>query len=558
MHYIKREKNIKASSVETAIKRELKRSGEEPKFHPNTKLSISVEACIAGVLLYYDRIAAPMSDLDMLELAKKAFPEHCKTLSENWCHGFRKRWSPWLKKRKASAMDIQRVASLTKVNIDGFISSIDRYWTMINASDGKCLVNADEVPCSYAGIDPTRVYTAFGRPKSGSLNSRKDDVRTFIPFTAATGQLLMLVVVFKTAGTNEIASVFVPEEWASKRHPPFEVYYAATTSGYINGSLWKEILSKFHLVSLKRFGIGGCVLLTDNLAAHVSIPNVRHAVSLNIHPWLIPPHSSHFLQPNDNGVNAVAKSSAFKAKSREIRSSVLRGITPSAIISRVLLDAITSSITPQVIRASWARVGIWPWDPELIRSNAEPYLAKQPISSSPAVQTNIRESMMQLASSSFETYHPTPVKKVRVKANARNCYTPADLFANHEAKEKAKLEKKTKAAAKKADVFARKDANLSKKALNIARRSTLEEETPPKKMKGVAAVSPSTCFKCKLVPPPRTSWYSCSVAKDQRLCYSCYKQLEKDALHSQLCPLCCTNFCKSKITYPGDSDKDPI
>ena len=108
MKHIQGEENIVASSVETAIKRELKRKDQVVKAHLNNALDTSLEACIAGVLLHLDRLAVPMTQ-GTVGLGEEVIPEERKTLTLTWVRDFKMRWSQWLTKRDTGATEPERV-----------------------------------------------------------------------------------------------------------------------------------------------------------------------------------------------------------------------------------------------------------------------------------------------------------------------------------------------------------------------------------------------------------------------------------------------------------------
>jgi hypothetical protein len=111
----------------------------------------------------------------------------------------------------------------------------------------------------------------------------------------------------------------------------------------------------------------------DNLSAHVNPSTIRHCNERNLKCWFIPAHTSHILQPNDNGVNAVLKSGVVRERDEEIRACILHGKAPSHIVSAVILHILEFKLTEAVIIGSWERTDIWPWNPDLIRELCAPY-----------------------------------------------------------------------------------------------------------------------------------------------------------------------------------------
>jgi hypothetical protein len=306
---IKNRIDMKEESVLSAIKRLPKEISEVTKTHPNNRFDIVDEAYIAAIILRLDKLGTPMKDSELLKLAQETIGVGGPSLTNKWLRGFRERWNIWLHSSRSSAMQAERINTLRLKDVEGFLASWHKMERKI-LSNGSNLVIAE-------------------------------------------------------------TKIVLPEGWSDSRKHPFKVVYAATAKGYVTTALWGAIMKEFHLVCLQKFDLRGCVLLVDNLAAHVNPENVAECAKNNIWMWMIPPHTSHAIQPNNNGVNAVAKSMAHKKRDQEIRASVIRGITPSSVVSTILLDVIAKSVTKTVIKASWKRTGIWPWNPELITELCE-------------------------------------------------------------------------------------------------------------------------------------------------------------------------------------------
>jgi hypothetical protein len=114
--------------------------------------------------------------------------------------------------------------------------------------------------------------------------------------------------------------------------------------------------------------------------------------------------------------------------------NIIRGITPTAVVSSILLDAIEASITKRVVRASWYRTGIFPWNPEMIWSIAEPYLPAEPKTLSPNPRQLSKDILTSLATVVFEQNQLTPTKRARVRADATKVYTFQEIADRSEEK----------------------------------------------------------------------------------------------------------------------------
>jgi hypothetical protein len=438
-------------------------------------------------------------------------------------------------------MEPDRINSLTEEAVERFISSFESVKLKI-MENGENLVNADEVPCTYVGATTAKVYSAFGAARTGQMQAKELDVRTFVPFTAANGKLLMVVLIFKTRKKGQDFAdtpIYVPEKWAARRKKPFEVYYCSTSKGFVNNIMWKSILEAYWVVSLKHFPTDkGSVLLLDNLAAHVNAENVRFALNKNIYVWTIPAHTSHVLQPNDNGVNAVAKSKSFTARDHEMRASIIRGMTPSSVISAVLLDVLECAITPKVVRCAWSRTGLFPWDPELIRDLCAPYIQNRTNSASPDPTASPIDLLVQGVKHMFESYQNTPVVRARVPRNSPKCHTSEDILLVDNSKRTLIAAKEQARMLRDQAKTEKEAATAAKKKQNYERKSELEHTRQAKKFMVANTDHENSCLFCNSTRVLGSSWRTCGAAGHKGMCSSCSRKSELNADPVPWCPEC--------------------
>lgn len=71
-----------------------------------------------------------------------------------------------------------------------------------------------------------------------------DDLRAVLPFVAASGKVWMLVLIFAGKEDRKFKSVYFRNEDGNS-HGSFPILYATTSSGYITGELWLDIIDRF-------------------------------------------------------------------------------------------------------------------------------------------------------------------------------------------------------------------------------------------------------------------------------------------------------------------------
>ena len=138
-------------------------------------------------------------------------------------------------------------------------------------------------------------------------------------------------------------------------------------SGWSNSSLFETFL-KSHFtpyVNARRKEGEPVILIYDGHKSHVSIPVIKHARANNIILFVLPAHTSHFLQPLDVGVFSPMKAYYNGACSRYLREH------PGEVITRYNLthligEAYLHTVTQANLQAGFRATGIHPFHPERV------------------------------------------------------------------------------------------------------------------------------------------------------------------------------------------------
>ena len=126
---------------------------------------------------------------------------------------------------------------------------------------------------------------------------------------------------------------------------------------------------KLHFEALTRDKANGSgrILICDGHDSHISAVFVRHCMNNNIWILLLPPHSSHLLQPLDVGIFGPLK----KAISVESDKLFRRGV---ARINKLrwlegFATARAGAVRPDNIHGAWRGTGLLPFNPNRILKN---------------------------------------------------------------------------------------------------------------------------------------------------------------------------------------------
>jgi hypothetical protein len=174
---------------------------------------------------------------------------------------------------------------------------------------------------------------------------------TVIECVSAAGEKITPYIIFK--GQNLMSSWLpkpMPEGWM----------WAANTSGWTNNFHGMKWIEHFESVTRKQLQSPDeyRLLLCNGHDSHVSADFVSFCIQHRIDLILLPPHSSHLLQPLDVGVFSSLKRAISKQISRFLRSGIRR-IQKVEWVERFII-AREQGITKENIISGWRGAGLFP------------------------------------------------------------------------------------------------------------------------------------------------------------------------------------------------------
>lgn len=174
---------------------------------------------------------------------------------------------------------------------------------------------------------------------------------TVIECVSATGEKIPPYIIFK--GKNLMTSWF-PE------HRPKGWMFACNTKGWTNnyhGMQWIkhfESATQYKLQSPEEYRL----LICDGHDSHISADFVAFCIQKNVDVILLPPHSSHLLQPLDVGIFSPLKRALSKQISRLVRTGITRIQKVEWI--ECFIEARDRSITKDNVLSGWRGAGLFP------------------------------------------------------------------------------------------------------------------------------------------------------------------------------------------------------
>jgi hypothetical protein len=139
-----------------------------------------------------------------------------------------------------------------------------------------------------------------------------------------------------------------------------EAYFASTQKGWTNDKIGLSWLERFHEYTFQYSGHHSCLLLMDGHSSHVNIAFLKMALSYHIIVVILPPHTTHRLQPLDVSIFSPLASAYSQALNEYSRAS--RGF--SHVTKRVFWPLFKASwekaVSGENILSAFEKTGIFP------------------------------------------------------------------------------------------------------------------------------------------------------------------------------------------------------
>jgi DDE superfamily endonuclease len=167
-----------------------------------------------------------------------------------------------------------------------------------------------------------------------------------------------------------------------------ELSWTSTSSGWINDAVYELWVDKIFipyldiLRTLHDAKDAPALLWIDGHGSRASPIARDHLEKAGVTMVVIPAHTSHVMQPLDCGVNREFKNQLRRAYLHPKSSSIPE-------VRRALMEAAVKAhyraVFPEIVRASFRRAGVFPWNPDLILN--DPTKVRTDVSDTPAHNT---------------------------------------------------------------------------------------------------------------------------------------------------------------------------
>jgi hypothetical protein len=186
-------------------------------------------------------------------------------------------------------------------------------------------------------------------------------------------------------------------------------------------------------------------------------------------------HSSHILQPLDDVPFANLKRIGCQARDKLTLGRQIRGESLDNVTQEAILIAEKRAFTTPIIKAGFARTGVWPWNEKLIREN---FAAEQGWEQKNELTTDKKKRVEEVATKIKDLF-ATPEKPALARGTVFKklgmCMTGDEVRVTHEEIQKSAELKK-----------AAKQEKANSKGNKRTREESNDEEMPARKKGKVA------------------------------------------------------------------------
>ena len=317
-----------------------------------------------------------------------------KPLSNNWLTGFLKRWQDRLKSLNPRSLEACRAKGSTPEIIDNYYNELENILEKYHLKDKPHLIyNLDETGLQPNHTPPNVIAPSNSKPQS--ITSPRSTTVTLLGCINAIGNSLPPFFVFK-----------------GKRYNP-DLMKGATAgsvgvmsdSGWSNSTNFQQYLQD-HFLRFKQSDPDPAqhtLLLYDGHASHVSASLIDWAKDNRIVLFVLPPHTSHLLQPLDVAVFGPFKTFYNSECSLFMRRNIGQTITRFNMCD-IACKAYSKAMTPANIQAAFRKTGIHPYDKTIDQHKLYPtegFREKEPLKKVVALKSG-KEAVEKFLQHKFE------------------------------------------------------------------------------------------------------------------------------------------------------------
>lgn len=270
--------------------------------------------------------------------------------NKDWWLGFSYRHKLSLK--KPQVVECSRKKACNPFTIYGYFELLRKTMDELNIMDKPDRIwNLDET--SFC-LDPskTKIVGAIGTPATRTTHGSGRDNTSVLMACSAIGQKAPPLIIFK--GKN------IWDKWVPDQSDFPGTTYAATTNGWMERYVLLNYFEKSFLITAQPTPDNPVLLIYDGHSSHVDLKLIEIAINNNVTILLLPPHSSHLIQPMNLAVFKSVKTTWDQRLCTWNRHHYIQ-MLPKQELSRIICN-IWATLDKQIIKNGFKKAGIYPYN----------------------------------------------------------------------------------------------------------------------------------------------------------------------------------------------------
>jgi len=389
-------------------------------------LSPAEEKTLARWITRLTRTGFPASPALAVEMAEeirrervqlaKAATTTLRPIGENWLNRFKSRM-PDIAGIWTRQMDTARFKATNHEGVKRWFDAVTELW-LEHQYNPSHVYNMDESGFAVGASQSSRALVNIREASSWKQIGSRQEWITAIECVSASGVLTPPLLIFKAKHTNA--------GWIPAQAPP-DWRFSTSNSGWTSDSHGYEWLTEVFAPSTEPDDSSSRrLLIMDGHSSHITANVITFCMQNAIDLLILPPHTSHLLQPLDVGVFAPLKRTLACETDATLRHDT--GRIPRVQWVEMYKRARDRALTSHNILSGWRSTGLVPLSPitVLARLPARPGPSPSPphtpphqidldlslLDSSPPDGTELRQatSLLNSAIDACEDL-PSPVKR---------------------------------------------------------------------------------------------------------------------------------------------------
>jgi hypothetical protein len=294
--------NIPASTLSNQLSTRTSRSKlhESQKILSTTKEGTLLKA-ITRLAKYGCLITLPLTRDLAKEIRLSCFrlsstPISYPPLGKRWLDKFRKRY-PELKTVYSRSLDTSCFEGVPYPIVNAYFDALTNLF-LENSYPPDAIFNVDETGFALGTTLPSKVLIRGGETRAFKKISGMQEWIIAIEYVGASGVALPPLLIFKAKYAN---TAWIPAS------TPVKWRFSTSTSGWTSDNHAYEWLTTLFEPETRRNDRKRRLVLLDGHGSHLTARFIAFCLDKNIDLVVLPPHTSHILQPLDVGVFSPLK-----------------------------------------------------------------------------------------------------------------------------------------------------------------------------------------------------------------------------------------------------------